>query len=59
MVWGTVRELLEERGYTLVEPLVGEFVTSLDMEGIALSVEFLTDELERYWKAPASTPAFR
>ncbi|WP_298580836.1 dihydroxyacetone kinase family protein [uncultured Olegusella sp.] len=59
VVWGTVRELLEERGYTLVEPLVGEFVTSLDMEGIALSVEFLTDELERYWKAPASTPAFR
>lgn len=59
VVWGTVRELLEERGYTLVEPLVGEFVTSLDMEGIALSVEFLTDELECYWKSPASTPAFR
>lgn len=59
VVWGTARELLEARGYTLVEPLVGEYVTSLDMEGIALSVEFLTDELERYWKAPAATPAFR
>ena len=31
VVWGTVRKLLEDRGYTLVEPLVGEYVTSLDM----------------------------
>lgn len=59
VVWGTVRDLLVERGYTLVEPLVGEYVTSLDMEGIALSVEFLDDELERLWRAPAATAAFR
>ena len=59
VVWGTVRELLEERGYTLVSPLVGEYVTSLDMEGIALAVEFLDDELEGYWLAPCDTASFR
>ena len=59
VVWGTVRELLEEKGYTLVEPLVGEYVTSLDMEGIALSVEYLDDELEGYWSAPCDTASFR
>lgn len=59
VVWGTVRNLLEERGYELVEPLVGELVTSLDMEGIALSVEFLDDDLERWWLAACDTPAFR
>lgn len=59
VVWGTVRELLEEKGYTLVEPLVGEYVTSLDMEGIALSVEYLDDELEGYWGAPCDTASFR
>lgn len=59
VVWGSVRALLEERGYVLVEPQVGEFVTSLDMEGIALAVEFLDDELERLWCAPCDTPAFR
>ena len=59
VVWGTVRNLLEERGYELVEPRVGEFVTSLDMEGIALAVEFLDDELERLWLAPCDTPAYR
>ena len=59
VVWGTVRQLLEERGYTLVEPLVGEYVTSLDMEGIALAVEFLDDELETLWSAPCDTASFR
>ncbi len=59
VVWGTVREILEERGYTLVDPLVGEYVTSLDMEGIALAVEFLDDELETYWTAPCDTASFR
>lgn len=58
VVWGTVAELLEQRGYTLVEPLVGEFVTSLDMEGVALAVQFLDEELERLWMAPACTPSF-
>ena len=59
VVWGTVRQLLEDKGYTLVEPLVGEYVTSLDMEGIALAVEFLDDELETYWSAPCDTASFR
>ncbi len=59
IVWGTVRELLERRGYTLVHPLVGEYVTSLDMEGIALAVEYLDDELEKAWLAPCDTPSYR
>ena len=59
VVWSTVRPLLESKGYTLVAPLVGEFVTSLDMQGIALSVEFLDDELEKYWLAPCDTASFR
>ena len=58
VTWGSVRKLLEKQGYTLVEPEVGEFVTSLDMEGVALAVEFLDDDLERLWRAPCDTPAF-
>jgi dihydroxyacetone kinase len=38
---------------------VGEHVTSLDMAGLSLTVVFLDEELERYWLAPADTPAFR
>ena len=59
VVWKTVSELLEGKGYTLVEPLVGEFVTSLDMAGIALAVTYLDGELEHFWLAAADTPAFR
>ena len=59
VVWGTVSELLTKAGYELVYPLVGEYVTSLDMQGIALSIQFLDDELEKYWLYPANTPSFR
>ncbi|HEU4331732.1 MAG TPA: dihydroxyacetone kinase family protein [Lapillicoccus sp.] len=58
VVWGSVSRLLRERGYTVVEPEVGELVTSLDMAGISLTLVYLDDELERLWRAPASTPAY-
>jgi D-erythrulose 4-kinase len=59
VVWGEVARLLRERGYEIVEPEVGELVTSLDMAGCSLTVMWLDDELERYWTAPADTPAYR
>ena len=58
-LFGTVARLLDEAGVTLVQPEVGELVTSLDMAGCSLSVTWLDDELESYWTAPADTPAFR
>ncbi|OFJ55401.1 D-erythrulose 4-kinase [Mycolicibacterium grossiae] len=59
VVWGTVSRLLRERGYEVIEPEVGELVTSLDMAGCSLTVMWLDDELERYWRAPADSPAYR
>lgn len=59
VVWGEVARLLRERGYTIVEPGVGELVTSLDMAGCSLTVMWLDDELEKYWTAPADTPAYK
>jgi dihydroxyacetone kinase len=59
VVWGTVSRLLRERGYVVVEPEVGELVTSLDMAGCSLTVMWLDEELEKYWTAPADTPAYR
>ncbi|GAB4085130.1 D-erythrulose 4-kinase [Myceligenerans cantabricum] len=59
IVWGTVARLLREAGYEVVEPDVGELVTSLDMAGCSLTVMWLDDELERLWAAPADTPAYR
>jgi len=54
-----VSRLLADLGLTVVEPEVGELVTSLDMAGCSLTVVFLDDELERLWCAAADTPAYR
>lgn len=59
VVWKTVSALFKEKGYELVKPMVGEFVTSLDMAGIALAVTFLDEALEECWLAPADTPSFK
>lgn len=59
VTWGSVAKLLKARGYTVVDPEVGELVTSLDMAGCSLTVTLLDEELEPLWCAPANTPAFR
>ena len=59
VVWKTASELLTEAGCVVVDPEVGELVTSLDMAGCSLTVTWLDDELERLWTSPADTPAYR
>jgi dihydroxyacetone kinase len=59
LLWRHVAGLLRDRGYTLVEPEVDELVTSLDMGGVSLTLQWLDGELERYWTADAYTPAYR
>ena len=59
VLWNDVAPLLEERGYELVDPEVGELVTSLDMAGLSLTVVWLDEELEPLWKAPHYSPAWR
>ncbi len=58
-LFGHVSERLEDAGVQLVQPEVGELVTSLDMAGCSLSVTWLDEELEAHWVAPADTPAYR
>jgi dihydroxyacetone kinase-like protein len=50
---------LEEHGATVVRPLVGPYVTSLEMAGSMISVCRLTPDLTRLWDAPVETPALR
>lgn len=59
VLFGYVIDHLESQGVEVVQPECGEFVTSLDMAGVSLTVMWLDDELEELWKAPASSPAFR
>jgi len=59
IVWKTVARLMREAGLEIVDPEVGELVTSLDMAGCSLTVVHLDDELEALWRAPTDTPAYR
>jgi dihydroxyacetone kinase len=59
VVWHTVSSLLAERGLVVVDPEVGELVTSLDMSGCSLTLVSLDEELEGLWRAAADTPSFR
>ena len=50
---------LEGRGVQVVRHLVGNYVTSLEMQGLSLSVLRADDELLRLWDAPVHTAALR
>ncbi|MBR4195756.1 MAG: dihydroxyacetone kinase subunit DhaK [Synergistaceae bacterium] len=53
-----VKNVIEGRGLKVVKTLVGNYMTSLDMEGFSVTVLKLDGELKKYLDAPADTPAF-
>lgn len=59
LLYRTVAPMLREAGYEIVDPEVGELVTSLDMGGVSLTVLWLDDELEPLWTADAYAAAYR
>ena len=52
-----VRARLAAEGMTVIAPLAGEYVTSLDMAGVSVSLAYLDDELESLWLSPVDSPA--
>jgi dihydroxyacetone kinase phosphoprotein-dependent L subunit len=56
--YNDVAALLDRSGLSPYNPLIGEFVTSLDMTGMSLSLLWLDDDLKTLLDATASSPAF-
>ena len=54
-----VQDVLAEKGITVYKTFVGEYMTSLEMEGFSISLLKLDEELKALLDAPADTPAFR
>ena len=59
VVYRQARALLEERGVVVARSLVGNYVTSLEMQGASVTVLRLDDELTALWDAPVHTAALR
>lgn len=54
-----VNDILNKKGIKIYKTFVGEFMTSIEMEGFSISLLKLDDELKRLLDAKADTPAFK
>jgi phosphoenolpyruvate---glycerone phosphotransferase subunit DhaK len=59
VVYNEARKYLEARGARIARNLVGNYITSLEMQGFSLTVCRLTDQLTELWDDPVETPALR
>ena len=59
IVYQAVAESIAARGGRIARNLVGNYITSLEMQGFSVTVCALTPELTRLWDAPVDTPALR
>jgi dihydroxyacetone kinase-like protein len=56
---GIAERLLAEQGIVVERRLVGPYITSLEMQGMSLTLLKLDDELVDLWDAPVHTAALR
>ncbi|WP_304174463.1 dihydroxyacetone kinase subunit DhaK [Limnochorda pilosa] len=53
------KALADEYGLQVVRSLVGSYITSLEMQGVSLTLLRLDDEMIRLWDRPVKTPGLR
>jgi dihydroxyacetone kinase-like protein len=59
ILYRRTHHILSDRGITIVQPLVGNCVTSMEMAGASISLHLLDAELEKLLLAPASCPFWK
>jgi dihydroxyacetone kinase-like protein len=58
-VWNEVSRYVTGHGARVTRNLVGNYITSLEMQGFSVTVCRLTDALAELWDAPVETPGLR
>jgi dihydroxyacetone kinase-like protein len=59
IVYNELAKQLRRRGLEATRSLVGDYMTSLEMAGVSITILVLDDELTRLWDAPVHTPGLR
>jgi len=59
IAYGHAEKVLAERGINVVRRLVGNYITSLEMQGISVTLLKLEGDMVELWDAPVHTPALR
>jgi dihydroxyacetone kinase-like protein len=59
IVFRKLEQVLEKRGIRIVRNLIGPYVTSLEMQGVSITLLKTDAEILRFWDAPVHTPGLR
>jgi phosphoenolpyruvate---glycerone phosphotransferase subunit DhaK len=59
VMYNEVARLLQGHGIQIERNLIGNYITSLEMQGCSITLLKLDDEMVRYWDAPVNTPGLR
>jgi dihydroxyacetone kinase-like protein len=59
VIYNEVAKILSDRGISVARPLVGPYLTSLEMAGASITLLKVTDDLLALWDAPVVTPGLR
>ncbi|MGH1429162.1 MAG: dihydroxyacetone kinase subunit DhaK [Arenicella sp.] len=56
IIYEQASQILEEMGFRVIRSLVGNYVTTLSLNGCSITVSVLDEECLAYWDAPVKTP---
>lgn len=59
LAYNSARKFLADKKIEVVRSLVGNYITSLDMQGMSITLLKLDDEMTQLWDAPVHTAALR
>jgi phosphoenolpyruvate---glycerone phosphotransferase subunit DhaK len=59
VIYNEVHKYITGKGARITRNLVGNYITSLEIQGFSVTVCHLTDALTELWDAPVDTPALR
>ncbi|MDE3132067.1 MAG: dihydroxyacetone kinase subunit DhaK, partial [Acidobacteriota bacterium] len=59
VMYAEVAKIAEQHGLRIERNLIGNYITSLEMQGCSITLLKLDDELLSFWDAPVDTPGLR
>ncbi len=59
IIYRKLHEICEAKGLTIVRNLIGRYITSLEMQGVSITLLKMDDEMIELWDEPVKTPGLR
>jgi dihydroxyacetone kinase-like protein len=58
-VYRKLEQVCEDKGIKIVRNLIGPYITSLEMQGMSITLLKADEEILKFWDAPVNTPGLR